>query len=355
MTRFSTALFLLFFTIVAAFNVYLFLPLLNSLVFAGILAGAFYPVHCWLQHRLKLRETLAATLTTMMVVVLILLPLIYILIQVSKEAYAYYLTLQVGIQDGGIYDFFFGDGLIGSLITRSLTMFEIPLTNDELYRLLLQRLQGLSGLLFGTINAWMSNTLSFMFSFVVMILAVWGIFMQGEQLKIFLFDLSPLPNEQEEQILIKFNQMNFAILIGNGVGGVIQGVLAGIGLWLLGVPSVFLWTTLMVILAFIPLLGISLITIPVAIITFLSGQQLAAIIFIIYTTTVAMGVENWFKPHFIGSRVKVNSLLLLFYIIGGMGAFGVVGIFYGPILAIIFLTMSDIYTQNYLPRLQKNK
>jgi predicted PurR-regulated permease PerM len=352
MTRFNTWLFLILFSAVAILNLYIFFPIVNSLIFAGILAGAFYPVNEWMIQRGRMNSAMAATLSTFLVVVLILLPVVYILIQVSKEAYAYYLSLQDVLQHWGIQQLFFGEGSMGSFITRTLGMFEIHMTNDELYQLFLERAQGLSGYLFRTINAWLSNTLNFMFSFLVMILAVWGLFMEGENLKNFIFELSPLPNDQEERLLSKFNQMNFAILVGNGVGGVIQGVLAGIGLWVLGVPSVFLWTTLMIVLAFVPLLGISIITVPVALITFFTGSKLAAVIFLLYSSAVAMGVENWFKPHFIGSRVQINSLLLLFYIIGGMAAFGVVGIFYGPIFAIIFLTMCDIFTQSYLPRLQ---
>jgi len=52
-----------------------------------------------------------------------------------------------------------------------------------------------------------------------------------------------------------------------------------------------------------------------------------------------------------GKRIKVNSLLVLFYIIAGMGTFGMAGIFYGPLLCIIFLTMVDIFQEYYLPKI----
>jgi predicted PurR-regulated permease PerM len=354
MTRLNTFLFLFIFSVVGFFNIYIFLPILNSLIFAGILAGAFYPIFQGLQLRLGLRKNTAASVTTFLVVILILLPIIYISIQVSKEAYAYYLNFQTG-QLGGIKDFFFGDGVIGTMVTSTLNFFEIGMTNEEVYSSFLEWARSLSGILFTTINEWLSNTLNFLLSFIIMILAIYSLFVEGENLKNFLFVLSPLPNDQEEHIMSRFNQMNFAILIGNGVGGVIQGVLAGLALWIMGFPSVFLLTSLMVILAFIPLLGISIVTIPIAIITFFNGSKAVAIIFIIYSTIISLGVENWFKPKFIGSRVEVNSLLLLFYIIGGMAAFGVVGIFYGPIFAIIFLTMSEIFMHSYLPNLQMKK
>jgi predicted PurR-regulated permease PerM len=144
--------------------------------------------------------------------------------------------------------------------------------------------------------------------------------------------------------------MNFVTLICNGIGGIIQGLLAGLGLWLVGFESIFLWSTVMVILAFIPLLGISIITIPATIYLYATGKHTAATLFFIYTSVVALIVENWFKPKFMGKRIKVNSLLLLFYIIAGMGTFGMAVIFYGPLVCIIFLTMVEIFQDYYLPK-----
>ncbi|MCR9206400.1 MAG: AI-2E family transporter, partial [Halobacteriovoraceae bacterium] len=155
----------------------------------------------------------------------------------------------------------------------------------------------------------------------------------------------------EQMILEKFSQMNDVTLVCNGIGGVIQGLLAGAGMWLAGFESIFLWSVIMVILAFIPLLGISIITIPASIYLYFKGEPLAALLFFLYTGVIALLVENLFKPKFMGQKIKVNSLLILFYIIAGMGTFGMAGIFYGPIICIIFLTMVEIFQVYYLPRI----
>jgi predicted PurR-regulated permease PerM len=63
---------------------------------------------------------------------------------------------------------------------------------------------------------------------------------------------------------------------------------------------------------------------------------------------VALIIENWFKPWFIGQRIKINSLFVLFCIIGGISYFGIPGIFYGPIIGIVFLTLVDLYHAHYL-------
>ena len=145
----------------------------------------------------------------------------------------------------------------------------------------------------------------------------------------------------------KFNQMNFVTLVCNGLGGLIQGILAGIGFWFAGIKLIVLWTTIMIILAFIPLLGISIIYIPACIYLAVTGKTITSIALFIYCTLVALVTENWFKPLFIGKRIEISPLLVLFTIIGGMSVFGVGGIFYGPVIAILFLTMVELYHSFY--------
>jgi predicted PurR-regulated permease PerM len=103
----------------------------------------------------------------------------------------------------------------------------------------------------------------------------------------------------------------------------------------------------MSLLAFIPLVGISLVYIPASLYFILIGKVGTGISLFIYCTVVSLIVEKGFKPKFIGKRVGISSLLVLFYIIGGMSAFGMAGIFYGPLLCTIFLTSVALYHEKY--------
>ena len=183
-----------------------------------------------------------------------------------------------------------------------------------------------------------------------MVFCSYGFIYYAKDLKKFVFELSPLPDDQEQILLNNFNQMNFATLAGNGLGGLLQGMVGGLALWMIGTPSVFLWTVVMTITAFIPLVGISIVTIPAAIITFLKGDEWQAIVFIIVTSLTAVYVENFLKPKFIGNRVKINSLLLLLYLLAGMASFGFMGIFYGPLLGTMFLSLSRLFKTWYFPK-----
>ena len=180
-----------------------------------------------------------------------------------------------------------------------------------------------------------------------MMIVIYGLLIKGDVLKKYVFELSPLPEEQEQTILTKFNQMNYVTLVCNGIGGVIQGVLGGIALYFAGIGSVILWTVLMIILAFIPLVGISIVTLPASLYLMLTGSVSSGVILLLFTTAVGLVVENWFKPKFIGERIQIDSTFVLLAIIGGMAVFGMAGIFYGPIIGILFLTHVELYHEHY--------
>jgi predicted PurR-regulated permease PerM len=323
-------------------------PLFHSFLFGAILAGCFYPLFFHVRDLPKISRNSAAIIITLLIVVLVFIPSIFIIIALSKESIALYSNSRDFFMSESFTGLFSADSSAYIAVTSFLEEIGVDADISRLKNELLNYAQLFSGYILKTVNSWISNIISFLFSFIIMILVIYALFSQGDKLKAFLLKLSPLPDDQEELLLKNFNQMNYVTIVCNGLGGIIQGVLAGIGFWLAGIPSIVLWTVVMTFLAFIPLLGISIIYIPAVIYLFLTGKTVAAVVIFIYCSAVALIVENWFKPWFIGQRIKMNSLFVLFCIIGGMSYFGIPGIFYGPIIGIVFLTLVDLYHAHYL-------
>nr|WP_305908474.1 AI-2E family transporter [Methylomarinum sp. Ch1-1]MDP4521310.1 AI-2E family transporter [Methylomarinum sp. Ch1-1] len=274
-------------------------------------------------------------------------PTLYLSFVLSKEAVTLYQNLVLPLSSESVKDFFMGNGHIAGGLKKLNTMLGVEVHVNNFINEILSQIRNVSALVIVTINNIVENIVSFLFNFMIMILVIYALLAEGIPLKRFMLKLSPLPDDQEELIIEKFNQMNFVTLVCNGVGGLIQGILAGIGFWLAGINLVVLWTTIMIILAFIPLLGISIVYIPACIYLASTGQVFSGVMLFIYCTVVAFVTENWFKPIFIGNRIQINSLFVLFTIIGGMTVFGLGGIFYGPIIAILFLTMVELYHKFY--------
>lgn len=346
--RLKPIFFIFVFMVVIGLNIYLFMPFFHIFAFATIIGGSFYPLFIYFNKKNWLKKKQAAALTTFCIILTVVIPSIYLIGQLSKETLSFYQSVAHDFNKEVIREQFIGDGFVAKGVDQILSTLEINMTRDEVYNIAVQKAQGYLGGAVKLFNGFLSNTIHLIFEFILMLVAIFALFMSGDQLKEFVFKLSPLPSDQEQKILDRYNQMNYVTLVGNGIGGITQGVLAGIAFWICGIPSVFLWTTLMIILAFIPLIGMSIVFIPAGIYLFITGKTISAILLLVWCGAVSLVVENVYKPKFVGDRLSVNGILLLFYIMAGLSVFGTPGLFYGPILCIIFLTISEIFTSYYL-------
>jgi predicted PurR-regulated permease PerM len=201
--------------------------------------------------------------------------------------------------------------------------------------------------LYNQASAIASNVLNFFIYFFFMLLITYYLLLDGSRLISFIFDLSPLPREQEEKLLAKFKDIASAILIGNGLGGLIQGVLGGLVFSLFGFTSPFLWGVIMAFLAFLPIVGIGVVFIPAGIYLLVMGRIGAGVFFIIFYVILSGCIEYVFKPKLVGKRVQMHTLLVVLSIMGGLKLFGILGIIYGPLVVTAFLTLTDIYHASY--------
>jgi len=311
--------------------------LLEPIIFAAILAGIFYPTFTYLETLRNLKKKSAAMVTCLIIMALVLLPLTFMVISLSKEAVDLYQIIVDALEEEQVHQFFFGDGPVTSFLNTANNTLGTEIDLFTIKKNILESAKGASGLVLKSFNKILGNLFHFLLNIALMMLIIFAFFVDGKKLKDFVFHLSPMDDMHEQRILDKFNQMNYVTIVCNIIGGIIQGGLSGIILYFAGIHSAFLWTVIMAILAFIPIVGVSLITLPCSLYLFLTGHKLLAI-----------WVFTRFKPKFIGKRIQINSTIILLTIIGGMNVFGIAGIFYGPLIAIIFLTIIEIYKENYM-------
>ena len=188
-----------------------------------------------------------------------------------------------------------------------------------------------------------------------MLIVVFYMFMDGERFIQYMYDLSPLKDEHDRKLFEKFNGMAGAVLIGNGLAGLIQGVAGGVLFWSLGLNSPFLWGVIMGFLAFLPIVGIGVIMLPAALFFLLTGSLGKGFFIAGFYAVLSWGVEYLFKPKIVGDRVAMHPLVVFFAIIGGLNVYGLLGIIYGPLIATLFLTLSDIYFSTFQSMVEPGK
>ena len=336
--------FLIYFIISIFFLGWLLWPFVSTIILAAVVTGVFIPVYRYFNRKCK--PSLASILTCIVIFFVIFIPIVSFVGILSKEAYDMYLMAKGAVLSDNIQNL-----LQGSMVLEKanliLSNFNINITGEELNKAISEvgRIVGL--FLYEQARAITSNILQFLVNFFFMLLIIFYLLIDRQRLLSFVVDLSPLPDEQDEKLFQKFKDMAGAILIGNGLGGLIQGTLGGIVFAVFGLKSPFLWGVIMGLMAFLPILGIGIIFIPAAIYLFLVGRIAAGIFFIIFYVILSGGIEYIFKPRLVGHRVQMHTLLVFLSIIGGLKLFGILGIIYGPLIVTAFLTLTDIYKTSY--------
>jgi len=336
--------FLLLFLLSALMVGRLLWPFLSILVLSFLLAGIFQPVYTYLTQRFS--PGFSSLVTCAFVIVLVFLPLMFFVAALSSEALDLY-----HLSKGTDINHLLQNRLLeSSLMLRTreiLTGYGIILEPEKVAAALTD-FSGKTGLfLFNQAKAWAANVMLIVFNFSLMIITIFFLLIDNEKLIRFLLQVSPMPDDQEQLLIRKFKEIAGAVLVGNGICGLIQGVLGGLAFVAFDLGSPILWGGMMLILAFLPIFGIGLILIPAAMILMLQGHIGQGIFMLFFYVALSFSVEYALKPKIVGQKVKMHTLLVFLSILGGLKLFGFLGIIYGPLIVAIFLTMADIYRANY--------
>ncbi|MCK4838877.1 MAG: AI-2E family transporter [Desulfobulbaceae bacterium] len=336
--------FLLLFVLTIIMTGRLLWPFLSILVLSFLLAGIFQPVYSYLTRWFS--ETISSLLTCVIIILLVFIPLMFFVAALSSEALdLYHLSKGTNI-NLKLKELLFESSLMLK-VQSILTGYGLFLEPDKLTTAL-SDFSGKTGLfLFNQATAWAANIMVIIFNFALMIITIFFLLIDNDKLINFILQVSPMPDEQEKQLIQKFKQISDAVLIGNGICSLIQGVLGGLVFVLFGLPSPILWGGIMLILAFLPIFGIGLVLIPAAAILILQGHLGQGLVMLLFYGLLSFSVEYALKPKLVGKQVKMHTLLVFLAILGGLQLFGFLGIIYGPLIITIFLTMSEIYITNY--------
>lgn len=330
---------------------FLFNSFVTDFILAVLLVTLAYPRYRKVLAWTGDRAWLASGIMTTFIVVAVGIPIAFLTVSLSREAAVAYDLTRDSVTVEQVRALLFGESWVADQIRSWTTRFGVRFDAARLQSWIAGAAGGIATFLYTRINAILANLLSSVFHFLIIILIVFYLFMDGIRLKQWAYRLSPLPLAQEELIAHKFNAVGRAILFGNGIASVLQGVLGGVAMWMVGLPSAVLWGTIMSLLAFLPLVGISLVVIPATGFLVLTERWTAAIFFFSFCSIEALLIDNLLKTRLIGSHIKMHDLLIFMSIVGGLAVFGILGILYGPLLVTLFLTLCELFEADYKDRL----
>jgi predicted PurR-regulated permease PerM len=327
-------------------------PFISVIILAIVVTGVFVQVYQLFNR--KFNSTISSLLTCILIFFVLFLPLSFFVGILANEAWDLYLTARGALQSKPIMELLEKSDIFGT-INKFLAKFKIEISGEQLNRAIAEvgRVVGL--FLYEQARSITTNVLKFIVNFFFMLLIIFYLLIDSHRLMSFIVKLSPLPEDQDQILVQKFKDIAAAILLGNGLGGLIQGTLGGIVFALFGLQSPFLWGVIMALLAFLPIVGIGAVFIPAAIFLSLQGRIAAGIFFIVFYVILSCGIEYFFKPKLVGKRVRMHTLIVFLSIIGGLKLFGILGIIYGPLVVTAFLTLAEIYQASYQQLVERVK
>ena len=181
----------------------------------------------------------------------------------------------------------------------------------------------------------------------IMVFALYYLLRDGKEFHSYIKETIPLPPDITNGLAEKTQKTTWAVIKGHILVAVVQGVIAGIGLWLTGVPNFAFWTFAMILLAFIPIVGAFIVWGPASIYLMIIGRPTAGIILFLYGTIVVGLTDNFMRPLLVDKSAELHPAIILIGVIGGVYVFGGVGLFIGPILFGILKSVLEVFRKNY--------
>ncbi|HEY8100218.1 MAG TPA: AI-2E family transporter [Burkholderiaceae bacterium] len=320
-------------------------PLYSAVFWAIVLAILFAPLHDRLLGIMRRQRNLAALVTLMLFLTVILIPFSLISVSLVQQGTIIYEQIHTGQIDFGVYF----QQIISALpdwASRLLSHFGV--TDFATLKNILSS-AATEGSQFIAARALDigQTTAGFMFSAAIMLYLLFFLLRDGDVMTAKIKQAIPLDLEHKEQLLSTFVTAIRATIKGNIIVAAVQGALGGMMFWILGIQGALLWGVVMAVLALLPGIGAALLWMPVAIYFLVIGATWQGVALIVFGILIVGLVDNILRPILVGKKTQMPDYVVLFSTLGGIVIFGLNGFVIGPVIAALFITVWDLFvTEN---------
>ncbi|WP_164471645.1 AI-2E family transporter [Halosimplex salinum] len=203
-------------------------------------------------------------------------------------------------------------------------------------------------ILFGDISMLVATTTDLFLGSVLFLFVLYYLLVDGDRLIDWIEERLPLDDETTEELHEEAHQTTWAVLKGHVFVAVVQGAVAGVGLFVVGIPNVLFWTFVMMVLELFPVVGVAGVVGPAVLYLGLQDRLLAAAFLLVYGLTAVAVVDDYLRAHVVDRESSLHSATILVGVFGGVYAFGVMGLFYGPIVVGLFKALVRLFDERYV-------
>ena len=325
---------LIIFIVLSVLTFFLLKPILLSIISGIILAFIVTPIYDGINKKIK-AKTLSAVVISLFLIMLIILPIWFLTPIIVDQTLKIYSTTQK-------MDF----------VSPLKTVFPSIFASDEfsnemgsiMYSFVNKSVNSI-------VNYFAQLILNFPILFLQLLVAFFAFFYvlrDKEKFISYIKSLLPFPKDVEKKLFEQSKGITMSVLYGQIIVGIIQGIITGAGFFIFGVSNALLLTIIACLAGIFPIIGTTIIWLPVVIYLFVAGNALPAIGVMVFGLIAAF-IENVLKPIFVSHRTSLPPSVILIGMIGGFFFFGVLGFILGPLIFAYLLIILEIYRNKRIP------
>lgn len=334
--------------------IWLFTPFIPALFLALLIAIATFDLYSKLKNRLS--ASYAALSMTLLVTTILILPLSYILLVSGLEVSTLIQTINTDFSIDKIRQIL-EQTILGLPFSESIKTTLSATINNNLESLLIS-VKDFSVVILSSILSLSSH---FVFFLVISVFALYYFYLDGKNIIKRLKDLSPLENRLDDILLKQFSSLSVTLVGSVFSIAILQGVIFSIAVIIVGLPALYFGIA-MALASFIPVLGGLIIWLPLSVYLYAQGQTTDALVIVLFGAVfIGTIIDNFARPLIIQKFTKTSdqssalnyTLITVLSTLAGIIQFGILGLFIGPIIAAMAISIFDVYAIKYADSLDK--
>ncbi len=308
-------------------------PFLRYIFMGAILTIAIYPLYAWFVNRIK-SQKVSSIIVILLILLILVIPSFIIAGVLVKQTIGFISSFNAE-----------------RLAEANSYVVELLGTQFDMRENFTQLLIGLREFMVKSAVALAGSVAEIVIGLFIMFFIMYYGFVEGNNWVQQLREFIPFTKERKEKLVKEIKNVTTAVIYGQVLIALVQGILGGLGFLIAGISNPVFWGFLMTILAFLPVVGTGLVWAPAGIIEIVNGNILGGVFLMVFCFFMAAGVESVVKPKIISGKGKIHPIVALIGVLGGLKLFGFLGIIIGPLIAALFITMAGFFYDDYV----KNK
>lgn len=306
-------------------------PFFMAIVGAIVLAVITQRPYNWLDSIIR-NKSLAATLALILVILAIIIPSFFLVQSLGKQVFATVRVLRDDTTQLRFSEFLGSHPSLASHIESITDAIDVG-----------KAAQTTASFIGSKLGSLLKNSVHIITQLVIMLFILFFLFRDRPLAVSLLRSVIPLRDHETSELLKRVGDAIYATALGRLAVAAVQGFLAGLAFWVLGVPGVILWAFTTVACAMIPAFGSFLVWGPIAVYLGLSGHWGKAALLAIWGGLIVSMIDNFLYPILVGTRLRSHTVTILLSILGGIAVFGITGVILGPVIFTIASTLLEFW------------